>query len=448
MPSIKNDAIKGTIWTFFGYGASQALRLANNLILTRLLAPELFGLMRLINTLVIGLNLFSDIGIAPSIVQNPRGDDPKFLNTAWTLQVIRGLGLWLISLLIAWPIAKTYENPQLIWLIPIVSLSTILMGFNSTSIATLSRRIHIGKLTIFQFGAQFISLIVMIVWALFNPTIWALVIGSLVASTVKLVWSHRLIPEVKNRFHWDPESARELFSFGRWIFFSTALTFLSSQLDSFMLPKLTSFELLGIYTVAFTFADIPRMVIGNLSNKVLFPIISRRADLPRPILRNKILAKRWILLAGMVVILTILTSFGDVIVLRLYDERYAQASWMLPLLALGVWPAVLLRTNSPALLALGKSNYAAFGNLFRFLFMAVGLPLGYYLGDIFGVVVVVTLNDIPSYIVLNYGLEREGLSGLKQDLQATLLLVGSIGSILMGRYLLGLGIPTFSYFFP
>ncbi|MBE9041831.1 oligosaccharide flippase family protein [Oscillatoriales cyanobacterium LEGE 11467] len=448
MPSLKGVAIKGTIWTFLGYGASQSLRLANNLILTRLLAPDLFGLMRLIMALIMGLNLFSDIGIAPSIIQNPRGEEPKFFNTAWTIQVIRGIGLWLLSLLLAWPIAKAYENEQLLWLIPIVTFNTLLTGFNSTALATLSRRIDIGKFTIFQLGAQVISLIAMIVWALFSPTIWALVFGSFLSSVVKLVWSHRLSPEIKNRFQWDPAAARELFSFGRWIFFSTALSFLSSQFDSFMFPKLTSFEMLGIYTVAFTFADIPRMVIGTLSNKVLFPIISRRADLPRPVLRNKILAKRWILLVGLIAILTILASFGDFIVLRLYDDRYAQASWMLPLLALGVWPAVLLRTNSPALMAIGKSNYAAFGNLFRFLFMAVGLPLGFYWGGLFGVVLVVTLNDLPPYLVLNYGLEREGLSGIKQDFQATLLLIASIGFMVMGRYFLGWGIPTFSYFFP
>ncbi|MDY6939163.1 MAG: oligosaccharide flippase family protein [Cyanobacteriota bacterium] len=448
MPSLKKTAVRGAIWTFVGYGASQSLRLVNNLVLTRLLAPELFGLMRLINSLIMGLNLFSDIGIAPSIVQNPRGEEPNFFNTAWTLQIVRGISLWLVSLLIAWPISVAYENPQLLWLVPIVSLSTILTGFNSTSLATLSRRINIGQLTIFQFGSQFLSLIAMIIWALFNPTIWALVFGSLFASVVKVIWSHRLIPEYKNSLHWDGDAARELFSFGRWIFFSTALTFLSSQFDSFMLPKLTSFELLGIYTVAFTFADIPRMVVKSLSSKVIFPIISRRAGLPRSALRQKILTKRWILLVAMVGILTVLAGFGDFIVLKLYDERYAQASWMLPLLALGVWPAVLQQTNGPALMALGKSNYVALGNLFRFLFMAVGLPLGFNIGGIFGLVLVVTLNDLPSYFVFNYGLEREGLSGLKQDLQATLLLVGSVSFVVMGRYFLGWGIPTYSYFFP
>ncbi|MFM6402608.1 oligosaccharide flippase family protein, partial [Planktothrix sp.] len=106
MTSLSKKAIQGTIWTLFGYGGSQVLRFGGNLILTRLLVPELFGLMALVNTFITGLNLFSDVGIRPSIIRSQRGDDPEFLNTAWTIQVFRGLGLWIICLLITVPLAK------------------------------------------------------------------------------------------------------------------------------------------------------------------------------------------------------------------------------------------------------------------------------------------------------------------------------------------------------
>jgi O-antigen/teichoic acid export membrane protein len=71
-------AVSGVVWTILGYGASQVLRFGGNLILTRLLLPEYFGLMALVNIPIIGLQLFSDVGIIPSIVQNQRGDEPVF----------------------------------------------------------------------------------------------------------------------------------------------------------------------------------------------------------------------------------------------------------------------------------------------------------------------------------------------------------------------------------
>lgn len=73
--------------------AQQLIRLGSNLILTRLLFPEAFGLMALVQTFMTGLAMFSDIGIGPSIIQNRRGEDPDFLNTAWTIQIGRGVML-------------------------------------------------------------------------------------------------------------------------------------------------------------------------------------------------------------------------------------------------------------------------------------------------------------------------------------------------------------------
>jgi len=114
MSSEKKLAIKGAIWTIASYGSSQLIRFASNLILTRLLLPELFGLVGLAYVFITGINLFSDIGLGPSIVQNKRGDDPQFLNTAWTMQVIRSLFIWICLLIITKPISDFYEDPRLL----------------------------------------------------------------------------------------------------------------------------------------------------------------------------------------------------------------------------------------------------------------------------------------------------------------------------------------------
>ena len=112
-PQIGN-AKRAASWVVIGTGASQLLRLAGNVGLARLLAPEMFGLMTLVNTVLRGLYLFSDIGIGPNIVQHKRGADPDFLRTAWSLQAVRGTVLWLILLALAHPItgeALTFRSP-------------------------------------------------------------------------------------------------------------------------------------------------------------------------------------------------------------------------------------------------------------------------------------------------------------------------------------------------
>jgi O-antigen/teichoic acid export membrane protein len=441
MSSLKKLAIRGTIWTLVGYGGSQTLRLGSNIILTRLLVPEMFGLMALVNTFIIGLNLFSDLGIQPSIIRSERWNDPVFLNTAWTLQVIRGFGLWLATFAIAWPVAHFYGNSQLLWILPIVGLTTVMNGFASTAPATLNRKLEVGKLTGFNFGIQIISLSVMIVWAYLRQTIWALVGGGLVSTAVKTVWSHRLEPEIRNRFAWDKKALKELASFGRWIFLSTLMTFFAEQTDRILLGKLLSLEILGVYTIAFTFSDIPRQIVLQMSGQVIFPAISQLAALPRESLRAKVLAKRWWLLVGMAILLTFLVSFGDLIILALYDRRYAQAAWMLPILALGFWPSVLAITNGSSLLAISKPVYVAFAHIFKAIYMVVGLPLGVFKMGVLGAIIVIAFNDLPLYGAISYGLWREQLSTIQQDLQATGLLLGLLALILAGRYIWGFRFP-------
>lgn len=441
MTSLKKLAIRGTVWTIAGYGASQILRFGSNLILTRLLFPEVFGLMALVNVFIVGLHLFSDIGVGPNIIQNKRGDDPAFLNTAWTLQVIRGFGLWFCCLLISWPVAKFYGEPQLLLLIPVVGLSTIISGFNSTALFTLNRHMNVSQVAIFELGGQVISLAVLLVWAWFSPTIWALVIGGLVSSSIQMVWSHRLISGTSNRLAWDQEAANDIFSFGRWIFMATAIYFLASQADKVILGKLTSLEMLGVYGIAFALADIPRQVIMAISNKVIFPAVSKLADLPRETFRAKILQNRKPVLVASAVGLTLLVSFGDILISNLYDPRYSQAAWMMPILALGLWHTLLYSTMSPSILAIGKSIYIAQGYLISFLTISIGLPLGFSVMGIVGAILVIAFYDLPEYAAVMYGLWREGLICIEQDIKATALFVGLLITVLLGRVSLGWGLP-------
>jgi hypothetical protein len=84
--------------------------------------------MALVNTLRMGLELFSDIGVAQNIVNSKRGDEPTFLNTIWTLQVIRGAVIWFVGLILAFPIANFYNDQRLLWLIPIVVFTSFILS--------------------------------------------------------------------------------------------------------------------------------------------------------------------------------------------------------------------------------------------------------------------------------------------------------------------------------
>ena len=94
-------ATRGTFISSGAFVLENLFRLVSNLILTRLLFPEDFGLMSLVMVVIAGLQMFADLGISASIVQDDRGDDRRFLDTAWTVQIGRGAVLWLATALCA-----------------------------------------------------------------------------------------------------------------------------------------------------------------------------------------------------------------------------------------------------------------------------------------------------------------------------------------------------------
>jgi hypothetical protein len=115
---------------------------------------------------------------------------------------------------------------------------------------------------------------------------------------------------------------------------------------------------------------------------------------------------------------------------------------MLPILALGIWPRVLCNTGiESALLAIRKIQYPAFGQLLRFLSTSIGLWVGFSTAGLLGAIIAVALNDLGFYAAISYGLWREGVNCLVQDLQARVLLLALITSVLAARYFLGLGLP-------
>ena len=426
--TLESTALRATIWTVASYGAAQALRLANSLILTHLLAPEAFGQVTLVMTLVVGITMLSDIGLRPSIIQSTRGDEPRFLNTAWTLQVMQGLGLWVVALAMTWPASKFYHNPSMKLVLPALALSMAVTGFNSTNLLSLSRHMGVRRLFLLDFSAQILSLVATVAWAYFAPSVWALVGGSLISNVYRLAVSHTpLVPGIRNRFLWDRESLKDILHFGKWIFLGTAFYFFASQSDRLILGRLVSLTLLGVYGIAFQISDVPRSVIGALSEKVGYPFISKIIHLPLAEFRAQFLRYRvYVLLTGGL-LLSAMVVWGDLLIHKLYRPSYGDAAWMVPVLAAGLWHTLLYQTTRPVLFSLGKSKYNAVGNGVYCATMLLSIPLAFHYFGMLGAVIAVAAGDFPLYLVFLFGAEREGVRPLKQDLQLTAAFLMMLG---------------------
>ena len=353
--SFKRRIVSASAWTFLGYGVQQVLRLGANIILARLLFPEAFGLMAIVNVFLQGLQMFSDVGIVPSIIQNPRAEQPEFLRTAWVIGIFRGALLSCIAFAIAWPVSQFYNEPRLLVFLPVAALSASISGFLSSSLFLLNRRLEIGKLITLNVACQVIGTGTMIVWALLAPSIWALVGGGLVTAASRMLLSHVVAPRPRMRFEFHRDMAGEVFHFGKWIFLSSILGFLVSRVDRLVLGKYLTLADLGVYSIAATFSVAAVEVVQAVTMRVVFPVYSHYAREAPQRLRRQTVIVRTGLMAVTLPPCWFLIVFGPELVDLLYDERYLNAGWMLQILASGAVVSAVFIPIDVVLLAMGDS---------------------------------------------------------------------------------------------
>ena len=382
------------MWSIGGFVASQAVRLVSNLVLTRLLFPEAFGLMALVTVLTIGVTMLSEVGIGLSISQSKRGDDQSFLDTAWTIQVIRGVCLSAILALLAWPAAQLYQEPLLAFFLPVAALGLLISGFNPIRIETAARHLLLGRVIAVDLLSQVVATLVTIVFAWATQSVWSLVWGNVCGSLSKLALAHLMLPGTRSRLLWEPPAVRELIHFGKWIFASTAFGFLLSQGDRIILGTYVSLDLLGIYNVAQFLATAPMLLASTALSRVIIPLYRESISDPSETIGRRLTVLRRFVTGGTLILEAGVALIAVMLVGVLYDERYAAAGPIAVLIALVQLPLIVGMTYDRAALAAGDSKRYFYNLAFRTVSQTALFIGGAELGGLVGALVGHTLAGV------------------------------------------------------
>jgi len=417
-PDRRRLAIRGSVYELGGFGVAQGLRLGANLVLTRILFPEAFGLIALVTILLQGLELLSDVGLNQAVIQHPRGEEEDFLNTVWTLKVIRGVLLFGVALALAAPAAWLYDEPQLRWLVVAGAFQTLLTGFISTSIYTLRRRVSVAPLAVMEVSGQTLAVGVMIGWALFHPSVWALLVGGIANTGFRVVVSHLLPVGYRNRLGWNAADRREVLAFGKWILGSTALFFVSRQFDRAFVGKVLGVGVLGVYSIAVMLAEFFSLLVSRLLDGVLYPIFGQVGREGVAELRRAFYRTRLALDAGVLTAIGGLSAVGDLIVQILWDDRYLDAGWMFQVLCARVLLTVMVHPTDRCLMALGQTRYTFYRSAVRAAWTLLAIPAGWVFAGMEGLVWATALTELPVLLVLWPGLRRAGILRIERELAA------------------------------
>jgi O-antigen/teichoic acid export membrane protein len=429
-----------SLWTIGTYVASAAIRFGSNIVLSRLLGPEVLGIVVIAQAIRTGTDLLTDLGPEQNIVHSPHGEDERFLNTIWTMQILRGLIVSLACLCATPLLARFYRID--IWLLVVVSAAPLLNSLTSTSIFSVSKRMDVRTRNLFELLAEALGLVINVTLALTLRNVWAPILGIVLSISVRSALTY-LLPRPGHRFVFDRHHALAIFHFSKWIMLSSLALYAAIYVDRLFLGRVVTLATLGVYGLAKAISDLPNTVAGRVGFQIVFPFVARRdGDLtPGSADRAELgRTRRNFLLLVLVGIATVM-AWSDWAVIILYGQRYAAAGWMLCMLLVGGWIAVLSSLNEATIFGSGEPQNVGLANVIRFAVMATVLPAGFALWGLPGALLALPASETMRYLVLARAQIRVRLTFLKQDIALTAGLLALFTAWLAIRLTLGLGAP-------
>jgi len=278
---VRNDGLKGRvfrggIWLGGASFFEQGIRFGRNMLLTRLLAPEAFGAMAIVQSATTLIQMTVDVGAREALIQNPKGAEDSHVTAAWWMTVCRSSFIYSIIFFVAPLISKFYGNAELTSLARVVSLSIVFDGLISPRAFIAMKHMKFWKWAAVNNGGGILGVITTILLGFFMRDVWALAIGFCSENLARCVLSYAICPFRPRMPHF--EAIRDLMKFSKGLVGIVLFNMIFMRADVFVLGKLYPVAQLGLYSMAVYLIQTPSGFLINVMNQTLLPALSRVQD--------------------------------------------------------------------------------------------------------------------------------------------------------------------------
>jgi O-antigen/teichoic acid export membrane protein len=271
--SLQQKAVKGVAWSAVESWGSQAISFAVFALLSRLLKPELFGLVAMARVFLAFVQMFLDQGFSHAIIQRKQLT-PEHLNTAFWTNISFGTLLTLGGMAVAGTVDNFFQQGgQLAPVIRWLSLSFIISALSGVPDALLRRNFKFKALAIRSSVATVVGGCVGVAMAFRGLGVWSLVGQQLAGALGQLIvlWS---MSEWRPGWQVSRAHFQELFKFGINIVGINCLNFINRRSDDLLIGYFLGTTALGYYTIAYQIYLIMTQLLTSVMSKVAIPIFS------------------------------------------------------------------------------------------------------------------------------------------------------------------------------
>jgi lipopolysaccharide exporter len=264
---IQRSMADGAMWMMLFKLTERGLGAISTLLLVRLLAPSDFGIVAMAISFIAMAELLAAFGFDVALIQE-RNPSLEHYHTAWTLNVLLGLGITLLMAGSARPIAVFYKQPDVFWVVLALALGPLITGCENIGVVAFRKNLEFRREFAFQINRKLAGFTVVVPLAFWLHSYWALVAGTLASKLAGTLMSYR-VQGFRPRF--SLSKAATLFGFSKWLLLSNALTFLKARTSDFLIGRLLGPAVLGLYNVSCEFAYLPTTEFSAPINRALLP---------------------------------------------------------------------------------------------------------------------------------------------------------------------------------
>jgi O-antigen/teichoic acid export membrane protein len=229
------------------------LGLGSTLILVRLLVPSDFGLLALAASFAQTVDGMMMLGTEEAVIRQPAPDRHVY-NTAWTLNVLRGLTVTAIVLLSAVPVARFFGDPRLVTVLIVIALPPMLDGLSNIGTVDFRRELQFQKEFAIMVVPKFFGIVATLTAAFIHPSYTALLYGIATNQSLRSAMSYVMHP-FRPRF--SLRAWRGLIGYSLWTWLLSLAVLLRSRSDTLLLGRLTNSTAVGVYSVGAEVAALP-----------------------------------------------------------------------------------------------------------------------------------------------------------------------------------------------
>lgn len=263
----------------------KTLSFISTLVLARLLVPEDFGLIAMAMSQIALLEAATMFSFDLMLIQ--RAHVPRSLyDTAFTLNILFGIGAVVVNALLAYPTAYLYGDERLVPIILALSAAWLLKSFQNIGLVNFRRRMEFGKELRFMLSVRLIGFVVALSLVFAWQSYWALIVGVIVSRLAGLVLSYVVEPF---RPRVSLEARGELLVFSKWLLLENILILLANRLPSVVIGRSFGATSVGHFMIASEIAQAPLTELVMPINRAVFPGFSRMSG-DTQALRNGLIA--------------------------------------------------------------------------------------------------------------------------------------------------------------